>query len=72
MKHYVAPKLFVDRFAADTMIASSGPSGNPKNGNAGNNQNCSGCKSKAGEIDPGNPDIMCVYTPGDGVYEYLC
>ena len=35
-KTYEAPMLFVDKYAPDTMIASGGP----KNGNAGNNQNC--------------------------------
>lgn len=36
MKKYEAPELFVDYFAADTMIASS----DTKNGNPDNNQNC--------------------------------
>ena len=36
MKKYEAPKLQVDEIAPDTMIASGGP----KNGNAGNNQDC--------------------------------
>lgn len=36
MKEYEAPKLTVQDYAADTMITSGGP----KNGQAGNNQNC--------------------------------
>jgi len=68
MKKYEAPQLFVDSFAADTMIASGGP----KNGNAGNNQNCSGCKSTAGELDPGNPSNMCIYLPGTDAYSAFC
>lgn len=36
MKEYEAPKLTVQDYAADTLITSSGP----KNGQAGNNQNC--------------------------------
>ena len=38
MKKYEAPKLNVDEFVPDTMIASA--KGGPKNDNAGNNQNC--------------------------------
>ena len=69
MKKYEAPKLFVDEFVADTMIASSG---DPKNANAGNNQNCWGCKTKAGEVDPGNPDNSCLYLPGTPAYSNFC
>lgn len=69
MKNYEAPCLFVDTFVADTMIAS----GSPKNGNAGNNQNCWGCKTTVGEVDPGNPENSCFYTPAQpGTYEAFC
>lgn len=51
MKKYVAPQLFVDTFAPDTMIASSG--GGPKNDNAGNNQNCWGCNTVFGQVQDG-------------------
>ena len=70
MKKYEAPELFVDTFAADTMIASGG--GEAKNANAGNNQNCWGCKSKAGEVDPGNPENYCTYLPGTQAYNNFC
>lgn len=70
MKKYEAPELYVDEFAADTMIASG--SGDPKNGNAGNNQNCWGCKSTAGEVDPGNPENSCIYLPGTAAYGQFC
>ena len=60
-KTYIAPELFVDEYVADTMIASSGggkliltmPGGGPKNGNAGNNQNCWGCDIVAGAVEDG-------------------
>ncbi len=68
MKKYEAPELFVDEFVPDTMIASSGT----KNENAGNNQNCWGCKSKAGETDPGNPENSCFYLPGTEAYSEYC
>ena len=68
MKKYQAPELFTDEFAADTMIAS----GNPKNGNAGNNQNCWGCKSTFGEVDPGNPENSCLYLPNTPSYSEYC
>ena len=70
MKKYVAPELYVDEFAADTMIASGGSE--PKNANAGNNQNCWGCKSEKGEVDPGNPENMCTYLPGTSAYSTFC
>ena len=41
-KEYEPPRLFIDEYAADTMIASYGSGYIPKNGNAGNNQNCWG------------------------------
>lgn len=69
MKKYEAPKLFVDEFAPDTMIASGGE---PKNANAANNQNCWGCKSYAGEVDPGNPENMCTYLTGTPAYSAFC
>ena len=70
MKKYVAPELYVDEFAPDTGIASSG--GSPKNDNAGNNQNCWGCKSAVGELDPGNPTNACAYLPGTAAYSEFC
>ena len=66
MKKYEAPELHVDEFAPDTMIASS----NTKNGNPDNNQNCWGCNQKAGATDQNNTQNSCIYTPGDGIYEY--
>lgn len=68
MKKYAAPKLYVDEFVADTMIASSAT----KNANAGNNQNCWGCKTYAGETDPGNPENSCFYLPGNEAYDTFC
>ncbi len=61
MKKYEAPELHVDEFAADTMIASSDE--NPKNGNAGNNQNCWGCNQTAGSTDPNNTENACAIDP---------
>ena len=55
MKKYESPKLFVDNYAADTMIASFGneePLG-PKSGNAGLNQNCWGCNVVPGAMEDG-------------------
>lgn len=69
MKKYVAPELHVDEFVQDTMIASGGE---PKNENAGNNQNCWGCNQKAGDVDPGNPDNSCFYVPGTSAYSSFC
>lgn len=68
MRAYKAPQLYVDEFAADTMIASSGT----KNNNPDNNQNCWGCNQKAAATDPNNTQNSCAYTPGDGLYEYFC
>lgn len=62
MKKYEAPRLFVDSFAADTMIASS-----PKNDNAGNNQNCWGLDCVAGQIN-GDGDV-CL---GDTLHSDAC
>ena len=64
MKKYEAPELFVDVYVADTMIASN--LGNPKNGNANNNQNCWSCKSESSLNADGD---ACVYWPGDGAFE---
>ena len=50
MKKYEAPRLTVQDYAADTMIASSGPVGGPKNDNAGNNQNCWACDTIFNQI----------------------
>lgn len=70
MKKYNAPKLYVDEYVADTMIASI--TGSPKNGNAGNNQNCSGCNESAGVTDPNNPENMCVVIKGTPAYAQWC
>lgn len=51
-KRYEAPRLFVDKYVADTMIASGG-GGGPKNDNAGNNQNCWGCNSTWSKVEDG-------------------
>ena len=56
MKKYEAPELFVDTFAADTMIASINTpksGGGPKNDNAGNNQNCWGFNCVPGAVEDG-------------------
>ena len=68
MKKYEAPELFVDTFAADTMIASS----RTKNGNPDNNQNCWGCNLTAGATDPNNPENSCIYLPGTDAYTKMC
>lgn len=52
MKKYSAPMLYVDHFAPDTMIASSG-GGGPKNDNAGNNQNCWSYNCVPGAVEDG-------------------
>lgn len=52
MRKYEAPRLFVDSFAADTMIASL-TGGGPKNDNAGNNQNCWGFNCVHGAVEDG-------------------
>ena len=52
MKKYEAPMLYIDAFVPDTMIASGG-SGGPKNGNAGNNQNCWGLNCVPGAVEDG-------------------
>lgn len=70
-KIYEAPKLFVDEYVADTMIASStngwaeagGLGGSPKNGNADNNQNCWGARCVPGAPDPNNPYNACADSP---------
>ncbi len=58
-KKYVAPKLFVDVYAADTMIASDDPTPvfEAKEGNP-NNQNCYGYKDIPGAFVDGNICIM--------------
>ena len=72
MKKYETPELHVDEFAPDTMIASN-PSGyTTKNGNPGNNQNCAGCRSTYGALDPQNTDNWCNYLPGSATYEAWC
>lgn len=70
-KIYEAPELFVDEYVADTMIASGGSAWEaaggigpaPKNGNAGNNQNCWGARCIPGAPDPSNPENACSDTP---------
>ena len=61
MKKYEAPELHVDEFAADTMIASGG---GPKNGNAGNNQNCWACNIVPGAVEDGQNACMGAGYPG--------
>ena len=65
-KTYESPKLFIDEYAADTMIASGGASGaSAKNGNPANNQNCWGCDYVFAQLDPNNPDNVCFgHVPG--------
>ena len=60
MKKYEAPKLFVDEYMPDTMIASGGGGRTfvSKNGNA-NNQNCYGKDTSWGSI-AANGDY-CIY-----------
>lgn len=70
MKKYDAPMLTVDLYTGDTIYTSGGA--NPKNANAGNNQNCWGCKNEAGELDPGNPENACGYLPGTAAYDAFC
>ena len=65
MKLYIGPFLFEDETDPEEPPVASG---GPNNGNAGNNQNCWGCDSYAGEV-VGN-DACCV-TPATGGYE-LC
>ena len=71
-KVYEIPQLYVDEYAADTMIASSetgeltdwqklgGIGTSPKNGNADNNHNCWGCEQIPGFPDPNNPENACM------------
>ena len=61
MRKYVAPRLFVDTYAADTMIASGG---GPKNDNAGNNQNCWGCNLVWSKVEDGENACMGAGYPG--------
>ena len=62
MKKYEAPRLNVDEFAPDTMIASGG--GGPKNDNAGNNQNCWACNQVWGKVEDGENACMGARYPG--------
>ncbi len=65
MKSYVKPELFVDNYAADTMIASGeGGGGGPKNDNAGNNQNCWACNIVPGAVEDGQNACMGSGYPG--------
>ncbi|MBE5807529.1 MAG: hypothetical protein E7317_04220 [Clostridiales bacterium] len=59
MKKYEAPRLFVDEYAPDTMIASGGGSSafTAKNGNP-SNQNCYGYKNVLGSIVGEN---VCIF-----------
>lgn len=70
MRTYEAPELFVDEYVADTMIASSsewealgGIGSAPKNGNAGNNQNCWSARCYPGHPDPTNRENVCTNSP---------
>lgn len=72
MRKYEAPELFVDEYVADTTIASATGGETAKNHNAPNNQNCWGCKSTAGELDPGNPNNACSYLPNTPAYDAFC
>ncbi len=71
MKKYEAPNLYVDEYAPDTMIASSSGS-STKNGNAGNNQNCAGCRDQYGATDPTNHENWCNVLPGTAAYDMFC
>ena len=69
MKNYESPKLYVDEYAADSMVAST----TPKNGNPNNNQNCWGCDlTPAGSGNGG--ENACVYDPvnNSAAYDYYC
>ncbi len=61
-KQYEAPMLFIDKYVPDTMIASGG--GGPKNGNAGNNQNCWGCDIVPGKVEDGLNACLGAGYPG--------
>ena len=61
MKKYVAPRLYVDVYAPDTMIASNGFV--PKNGNAANNHNCWACDETFNKI-VGENACLGPNTPG--------
>lgn len=59
MKKYESPKLFVDVYVADTMIASANGS-SAKNGAPATNQNCWGCNQVFGQLDPNYADTVCL------------
>lgn len=61
-KRYESPQLFVDQYAADTMIAST--QGGPKNDNAGNNQNCWDCNTTWGKVEDGENACLGPGIPG--------
>ena len=63
MKKYMAPMLYVDSFAPDTMIASS-VKGGPKNDNAGNNQNCWDCNTVWSVVEDGENACLGPGIPG--------
>ncbi len=65
MKAYEAPKLYVDEYVADTMIAST----SARDGEAANSEACWGCSSVLGQ-QSGNH--ICMYTPGTEAYENWC
>lgn len=83
-KVYETPDLYVDEYAADTMIASSetgeltewqlmgGIGIAPKNGNAANNHNCWGCNHVAGAPDPNDPENACADNDGSAYNNYFC
>ena len=67
---YEAPKLFVEEYVPDTMIASILTT-SPKDDNAGNNQNCWGCKDEIYGVDPVSGDACC-YIPNTAAYTAFC
>lgn len=66
---YEAPQLFVEYITGADIIAASDPLADPKNGNAGNNQNCWGCNNAAGEVIGEN---ACAIIQGTPAYEMFC
>lgn len=77
-KNYEAPMLFVDEYVADTMIASSEDDEMPflgwntKNGNAGNNQNCWGCRDVPGQPNPDDPSDACLDYADSAYNDFFC
>ena len=66
-KTYESPKLFIDEYAADTMIASNGglSGSSAKNGAPDFNQNCWGCDYEFAQLSPGDSNNVCFgHVPG--------